>query len=134
MKYSIPLGHESLLLLYYSHNILKIYFKHRDGSSSSSDDGDDAQDDEKKEVEDADEEEEEEEEAEEADEARPRKKKPRLQTYEYMESGEDLPDSLRQVDFVAARFFPEIRGYTKFYMEGGRVENNEGLIRFSTEP
>ena len=45
-----------------------------------------------------------------------------------MERGEDLPDSLREVDFVAARLFPEKRGYTKFYMEGGLVENNEGLI------
>ena len=46
-----------------------------------------------------------------------------------MESGEDLKDSLCEVDFVAARFLPEKRGYTKFYMEGGRVENNEGLIK-----
>ena len=73
--------------------------------------------------------EEEEEEEEEADEARPRKKKPRLQTYEYMERGEDLADSLREVDFMAARFFRKKRGYTKFYMEGGWVEDNEGLIK-----
>ena len=111
------------------------------GSTSSSDGGDDAQDDgsaEEKEEEDAEEEEvkeEEEEEKEEeeaetkADEARPRKKKPRLQTYECMEKGEDLPGSLREVDFVAARFFPEKRRYTKFYMEGCQVENNEGLIK-----
>ena len=46
-----------------------------------------------------------------------------------MESGEDLHDSLREVDFVAARFFPEKRGYPKFYMEGSWVENNEGLIK-----
>ena len=46
-----------------------------------------------------------------------------------MENGEDLPSSLHEVDFVAARFFPKKRGYTKFYKEGCRVENNEGLIK-----
>ena len=72
-------------------------------------------------------EEEEEEEAEEEEE--PMKKKPCLQTYEYIESGQDLPDYLCQVDFVASRFFPQKRGYTKFYMEGGQVEDKKGLIK-----
>ena len=46
-----------------------------------------------------------------------------------MESGQNLPDFLHEVDFLAARFFPKKRGYTKFYMEGGRIEDNKGLIK-----
>ena len=64
----------------------------------------------------------------EKEEEEPRKKKPHLQTYEYIESGEDLPHSLCEGDFMSARFFPKKMGYTKFYMEGGRVEDKEGLI------
>ena len=71
----------------------------------------------------------EEEEGEEEEEAETRKKNSRLQTYEYMECIQDLPHSLRKVDFVATRFFPEKKGYTKFYMEGSRVKDSKGLIK-----
>ena len=46
-----------------------------------------------------------------------------------MESGQHLPDSLREVDFVASRFFPKKRRYTKFYMDASWVEDNESLIK-----